>query len=141
MSYKTFEHKADTGIIGMGESLEKAFEEGAKAMFNVMVDIGEIESKHKVEVSCKSSDLPALFVEWLNELLYQKDKHGLFFSEFKVKKIEKRDKIYMLEALAFGEPLDLKKHKTKVEVKGATYSQLRVYKKNGDCVVKCVVDV
>ena len=41
--HKFFEHKADIGIIGYGTSLEEAFAEGAKAMFEVMVDIKKVK--------------------------------------------------------------------------------------------------
>lgn len=141
MSYRHFEHKADTGIIGTGESLEEAFSEGAKAMFDVMVDIKKFKPNIKIDIFCQANDIAGLFVEWLNELLYQKDKNNLFFSDFDLEKIEKADKLYRLRAYAFGEPLDLKRHKTKVEVKGATYSQLKVGKINDKWIAKCVVDV
>ena len=42
MSFKHFEHQADVGIIGIGKTLEEAFQEGAKAMFQVMADLKTI---------------------------------------------------------------------------------------------------
>ena len=36
MPYKHLEHEADVGVLGIGKTIEEAFEEGAKAMFDVM---------------------------------------------------------------------------------------------------------
>ena len=43
--YKYLEHEADMGIYGEGETQEEAFEEGARAMFDLMVDIKEVKSQ------------------------------------------------------------------------------------------------
>ncbi len=46
-----------------------------------------------------------------------------------------------LSAKAWGENADAEKHETAVEVKGATYTQLEVARKNGKWTAQCVVDV
>ncbi len=43
--YEQFEHKADVGVRGYGKTIEEAFENGAKAMFSIMVNIAKIEPK------------------------------------------------------------------------------------------------
>lgn len=141
MSYKLLEHEADVGVLGIGDTLEKSFEEGAKAMFSIMVDIKKIIPKLKVEIQVEAKDEASLFVEWLNELLAKRDIEDMFFSKFKVEKIKKSNKGYSLKANAFGEKMDLNKHKIKLEVKAATYSGLKIEKKNNKYYTQCVVDV
>ena len=86
MPYEYIEHEADVGILAIGNSVEEAFCEGAKATFNVMVDLKGVEPKKEVKVRCKSDKLSTLFIEWLNELISLADMDDLFFSEFRVKR-------------------------------------------------------
>ncbi len=139
--YKYLEHEADMGIYGEGDSYEQAFVEGAKAVFDLMVKINQVESKKEVKVSAEANDLAGLFVEWLNELVTAKDIEGLYFSKFEVK-IDEVDNKYKLAGKAWGEPFDPEKHKdVNVEVKGATYSGLECGKKEDKYYCQCVVDI
>ena len=128
MVYEYFEHQADIGIIGIGNSLEEAFEEAAKAMIQIMADINTIEDKEKYDIFIKAKDKEELFIEWLNEILGQMDLNGVLFSKFKIE--IKKNKEYILKGKAFGEKIDPKKHHLKTEAKAASYSQLKVEKKN-----------
>ncbi len=136
-NWEHFSHKADMGIRGVGQTKAGAFEQAALAMTAIITDLEKIEPKYKIQVSCKADDDEILFVDWLSKIIYEMDKRKMLFSRFKVK-IDKGN----LSATAWGENIDLKKHTPTVEVKAATYSELRVYKdKNGNWVAQCVVDV
>lgn len=137
--YENFEHEADVGVRGIALTLEEAFEEGAKAMFNVEVDVKKVKPAKKISVKCEASNIEELFVEWLNALLSQASLHELVFSSFKVKII--KNKAMKLKGEAFGEKFQPKKHNIKDEVKGATYSQLKVYQDKGKWIAQCIVDV
>lgn len=137
--HKYFEHQADIGIIGIGMSLDTAFEEAAKGLFEVMCEIKNVKAVKSVKIDVHAADEGALLVEWLNELLAQKDIKDMMFSSFSIKITKKGDK-FMLSGIAKGEKIQ-EKHHLKLEVKAATYSQLSV-KKEGKCYeVRCVVDV
>lgn len=138
--YEYFEHQADVGIIGCGATLEEAFIEGAKAMFQVMADIKNIEAKREIKIEAEANDEETLFVEWLNALLSHKDIDDMLFSEFKLK-IKKEQNTFKLKGTAKGETTDYDKHHLKTEVKAATYSQLKVEILNKQYKVQCVVDV
>ena len=61
----------------------------------------------------------------------------MLFSKFEVAIMNHR-----LSAKAWGERIDLKRHKPAVEVKAATYADLKVQQnKNGSWMVQCIVDV
>ncbi len=140
MAYKLLPHEADIGVQGIGSTLEEAFEEAAKAMFDVMVEVKNVDQKKEVDVECDAYDIDALFVEWLNNLLAKRDIDDMVFSKFKVK-IEKKDNRYHLKAKACGEKLDQEKHKIKTEVKAATYSGLKHEEKEGKHYIQCVLDI
>lgn len=140
MPYEYLDHEADIGILSTGDTLEETFEEGAKAMFDVMVDLDTVEDQQEVEIAVEATDVVTLFVEWLNELLAQSDIKGIFFSNFRVEQIEHLEGIYRLRGSAYGEARDSNKHNIRTEVKGATYYGLKVWK-NGQHHAQCVLDV
>ncbi|MHA1961637.1 MAG: archease [Candidatus Thorarchaeota archaeon] len=135
-----FEHEADVGIFGVGSSLDEAFQEGAKALFQVMADIKNIEPKEEISIKAEAPDEEALFVEWLNVLLAEKDLEDMFFSDFEVR-IQQERNVFVLAGVAKGEKTNPQKHHLKIEVKAATYSQLKVERLGNGCRVQCVVDV
>ncbi|MEK6815061.1 MAG: archease [Nitrospirota bacterium] len=136
MAYETFEHEADVGVRGAGATLAEAFEEGARAMFSVMFEIERVEPRTEIRVQCRAQDVESLFVDWLNTLLAEADIQGLALSGFSVK----IDGL-ALEGTGRGEPIDIEKHRPTVEVKGATYTMLKVGGESGRFVAQCVVDV
>lgn len=138
--YEYIEHEADIGILAIGNTLEEAFEEGARAMFNIMIELNNIEPKEEVDIKCEASGVDSLFVEWLNKLLSEKDIQNMFFSNFEVT-IEKTETNFKLNGKAFGEQMNTEKHAVKIEVKAATYSGLKYEEKDNKHYLQCVVDV
>ena len=139
--FEYIDHEADMGIVGIGSSLEEAFEEGAKAMFNLMVDTDGVEPKKTIAIECEASDTESLFVEWLNELLSKKDVENMMFSVFKVKSITEVGGIYKLVGKAEGDNTDPSKHLLKTEVKAASYSGLKFEREGDEFRLQCVVDL
>ncbi|HXY53977.1 MAG TPA: archease [Nitrospirota bacterium] len=136
VQFETFEHEADIGIRGFGNSMEEAFENAAVAMYSVMVNIDAVYPREKRTFSVSAADRELLLVEWLNALLATSDIERLIFSKFDVN-IEGT----MLTGAAWGETLDRDRHEPRVEVKGATYYLLSVKEENGAYTAQCVVDV
>jgi len=140
MPFEYLDHTADVALRGIGETIEEAFCEAAKAMFNLMVDLAQVAPKQPHKVARDAEKLDLLLVEWLSELLAQKDLTGLFHSRFHVNIVKKSDGFH-LEGTAWGEPLDISKHSVKLEVKGVTYSGLHVTQEGGRWIAQCVVDI
>ena len=138
--HEHFEHKADMGIRGTGKTREKAFEEAGKALFEVMVDLSQIKARKSVSVEAEAPNLEELFIEFLNRLLYLKDVHQMFYSAFTVE-IEEKEGQFFLRGKAAGERMNPKTQDIKTEVKGATYSQLKVAEEKGEWMAQCIVDV
>lgn len=134
--YEHFEHKADVGVRGSGRTVEEAFEECARAVFAVMTDLSRVKNVKSFSVSCSASNVEELLVEWLNHLISLVDLEGVFLSGFKV-----RIKNNSLTGTAWGERIDGSRHELLTEVKAATYSQLKVFKKSGKWTAQTVVDV
>ncbi len=136
LQYETFEHEADIGIRGIGDTLEEAFAHAAAAMYSVMTNLSRIVPREKRTVAVSASDKELLLVEWLNGLLAVSDIERMVFSKFEV-----RIHGTTLTGVAWGEPFDRERHEPNVEVKGATYHLLKVGITGGRYTAQCVVDV
>ena len=129
-------HGADVGVRGTGASKAEAFERAALAMTAVVADPSAIEARETVSVECEAPDDELLLVEWLNSLIYEMDARKMIFGRFSVQ-IDGRH----LQGKAWGERLDPARHEPAVEIKGATYTMLRVGQENGLWLAQTVVDV
>jgi len=138
--FELFEHKADVGVRGRGESLAQAFAECAKAMFSVMVELESVKAKEEVEVKVEAQDKEQLLVNFLNELLYLRDVKEMLFKGFDLYIIEGGEN-WQLGGKALGEKINKEKHSIKGDVKAASFHQLKVSKGKGGFVAQCVVDV
>ena len=140
MPFEYLDHTADIGVRGIGETVEEAFCEAARAIFNLMVDLEEIVPEEAIHVAVEARQLDLLLVEWLSGLLVKKDLEGLLLSSFHVE-LREMENGFSLRGVGWGEPLDLKRHQPKTEVKGVTYAGLRVRKEDGRWLAQCVVDI
>lgn len=135
--WEHFEHEADIGIRGIAPTLEQAFEQAAIAMTAVVTPLDSVSTSKVISIHCEAPDTELLLVSWLNELIYEMSANGLVFNNYEV--VIDDD---TLSAIAYGEAVDRQKHQPAVEIKGATFTELRVYQQADDAwVAQCVVDV
>jgi len=135
--WEHFEHVADIGVRGYGATLAEAFEQAALGMIAVITDPTSVRPDQAVEISCEEPDRELLLVDWLNALIYEMTTRNLLFGRFEVDIQDTK-----LQAAAWGEPVDIERHRPAVEVKGATYTELEVSElPEGGWRVQCVVDV
>ena len=135
--WEHFAHGADIGVRGIGPSLAEAFAQTALALTAVVVEPATVSPRQPVSIRVAASDNELLLVAWLNALIYEMATRGFVFSRFDVELQHGA-----LSAAAWGEPLDLQKHEPAVEVKGATYTELKVHQSaDGAWTAQCVVDV
>jgi len=140
MAYEILEHTADAGVRGIGDTLEEAFCEAARATFSLMVDLERVEPREAVPIEVEADSLEGLLVAFLGELLARRDIDGLVFSQFQVK-IEEGNGGWRLTGKALGEPLDPARHRAEVEVKAATYFGVRVEREGDRWIAQCVLDL
>ena len=138
--WEHYEHTADIGIRGYGDTLEEAFEAVATALFDVMVDVRKVDRKEMREIEVEGEDLYALLYSFLEELLILHDTEGLVFGDFEVG-IEKTKEGYKLKAKAYGESLS-EKHEPKEEVKAITYHEMNIKQfEDGTWMTQLVPDI
>lgn len=141
MPYRYLEHVAiaDLAFEAEAETLERLFEEAAKAVTDAMVGIKGVKPRVKRTVRLVESSVERLFYNWLEELVFMKDAELLLFSKFDVK-IDEREGKYHLEAEMHGEKLKAR-HEQKIDVKAITLHMFEVKKKGSLWYARVVVDI
>ena len=134
--WEHFHHQADIGVRGMGRTLDEAFAEAAVALMAVICSPQKVQPAESVRIHCQGDDVELLFVDWLNELVYEMATRRMLFGRFEV--MVTADK---LDGRAWGETADPERHETAVEVEGATYTQLKVARQDDKWIAQCEVDV
>jgi SHS2 domain-containing protein len=133
--YSYFDHDADIGLSGRGETVESAFESAAEAVFSIMTDTTALQKKESVSVAFEEEDLEFALVRWLNALISLAHSRHLVLGYFSLKREGNR-----WRGEAWGETW--RKEMTRgVEVKGATLTMLSVTEEKGIWTARCIVDV
>jgi len=137
LTFEHFPHDADIGVRGRGATLADALAHAAMALTAVVTEPAGVEERESIEIACSVADPEMLLFEWLNALVFEMATRRMLFARFEVSLEGER-----LSARAFGEPVDVARHRPAVEVKGATMTGLRVAREpDGAWVAECVVDV
>ncbi len=134
--WEHFDHQADIGIRGWGRTPSEAFEQAAMAMTAVIVNPASVQPVEDVAIECEAPDSELLLVDWLNALLCEMAARRMLFSVFAVVLAGNR-----LSGRARGERINPSRHHPAVEVKGASYLELKVKAAADGWVAQCVVDV
>ncbi|HTN50376.1 MAG TPA: archease [Burkholderiaceae bacterium] len=133
--YDYFDHDADTGVIGRGESVPQAFLRAAEATFALMCDPLTIEPRERIDVDFDEDDVELALVTWLNLLLAHASARGLALGRFELQKENNH-----WRGSAWGEPWRCGMDRG-TQVKGATLTALRVTRQGRGWEARCVVDL
>ena len=128
MSYKFLDHATDAFIEVTAKDLHEAFLVTANAVINITLDQDKVQEKEKIEFSASGKDLRYLLFSWLEEITFV-----LITEGFAIKRIEfeiRKKEGYTIMAEAYGEPLNLKKHNFKVEIKAPTFYEMKIEQNN-----------
>ncbi len=135
--WEHFEHQADIGVRGIGPSKAEAFVQAALALTAIITEPETVIPLQAVDIVCEEPDQELLLVDWLNALIYEIATRRMLFGRFEIQLDGPR-----LQARAWGEPIQTGKHQPTVEIKGATFTALKVGQDDsGAWVAQCVVDV
>jgi len=137
MGWEHFHHGADIGVRGMAKDKVEAYAQAALAMSAVITDPTTIQPQQQIQIDCQAPDDEILFLDWLNALIYEMAVRKMLFCRFELQ-LEN----HHLQARVWGEPLDVERHHPAVEIKGATFTELKVGQDGaGGWFAQCVVDV
>ena len=151
--HETFEHTADIGIRAWGKDLPEIFEEAAKALSSVLVDLKTVNAHQKLKLELSAESEEELFFKWLKELLFISETKHIFLSEFKILNFfslpfplhqnggEDKGEGVELIAEASGEAVDSKKHVLGREVKAITRHQFKLVREPTRYLAEVILDI
>ena len=131
------EHPSDVGIRGTGDTLPEAFEQAAKGMMSLILELSSVDSVSEQTVTILGSDKGQLLVKWLTEILYLFDGKQFVPCEFHIRELSDTS----LHATVGGEPLRAEKHQTNLDVKAVTYHQLEIEETEAGASVTVFLDI
>ena len=129
MSYKFLDHATDAIIEVTAKNLKEAFAVAADAEINLTLDQDKVEEKGQMIFSANGKDLHYLLFSWLEEIPFI-----LITEGFAIKRLEFDIEVkdgYKINAIAYGETLDVKKHNFKVEIKAPTFYDMEIREDDG----------
>ena len=129
MSYKFLDHATDAIIEVTAKNLKEAFAVAADAEINLTLDQDKVEEKGQMVFSANGKDLHYLLFSWLEEIPFILITEGFAIKRLEFD-IEKKDG-YKINAIAYGETLDVKKHNFKVEIKAPTFYDMEIRQDDG----------
>ncbi len=134
--FETFDHTADIGIRAWGNEFHEVFEEAAKALFSVIVDLDSVKPSQTFPLELNAENGEELFLKWLKELLFIFETKHLLLKEFKVDLAANQ-----LKATLSGEKLDNQKHVLGREVKAVTLHQFKLTHEKARYLAEVILDI
>ncbi len=138
------DHMTDAYMRCKGETLADSFQYSAKGLVNIMYDIDSIEKKQKILLSAEGFDLENLLFDWLEKILLLLLIDKIILSEFNIAiEFKKELNKYLIEGYGEGESVNFEKHELKVEIKGITYHEMKIFKEpnKDEFVIEYIVDL
>jgi len=124
LSYKLLDHATDAFIEVTASDLPEAFLTAANSVIETTLDRDTVEEKEEMSIKVKGKDLRYLLFNWLEAVIYQ-----LITDGFAIKRVQldlKKNEEYEISATTYGEPINLKKHNFKVEIKAPTFYEMEI---------------
>ncbi|MFZ1947133.1 MAG: archease [bacterium] len=135
--YRVFDHTADVGIEVDAGDRESVFTRSALAMFDLMFGLETVGRTRERTIEARADSPSELLVAWLNEVLYVHATERLAFSEF----VEARLADGVFSARGLGERIDPARHAGSMEIKAATYHNLRLEQVGDRWTARIIFDV
>ena len=129
MSYKFLDHATDAFVEVTAKDLKEAFAVTADAVINITIDQDKVQELEQKEFSAQGKDLRYLLFSWLEEITFVLITEGFAIRRIDFDILENNG--YLINAKAFGETLDLKKHNFKVEIKAPTFYEMEIKQNDG----------
>jgi SHS2 domain-containing protein len=137
VSWDTFEHEADVGLIIRGRDGPELFAEAGLALFDLVCELDTVQERARYSVAGGADAVEPLLVDWLNDLVYLFQARGVVCRRFEFPSWSET----AYEAEAFGEPVDPARHSPRDLVKAATYHGLSVRSQEDGLEARVILDV
>jgi SHS2 domain-containing protein len=141
LGYEFLTHTTDAYIQATGSTMEEAFENAAKSLFDTMCNLESVTPQITEEVNTDGGDEVRLLYNWLETLLLKFELECKVYCKFKIVSIKREpDGIHIMAQIS-GEPYDRRKHGAKVEVKAVTFHKMEVQRAGSLVTLRFILDL
>lgn len=127
---------SDVAFEAFGKTPSELFENAAAATFSVMCDVTKVEPNEEKAITITGDSLEDLLFNFLNELIFLKDRDEMLFSKFEVSIVNNN-----VTAKIFGEKIDPIRHDLGVDVKAVTKHNFSIKKLGSKYKATVVLDI
>ena len=136
--YRLLDHAGDIALLVRAPSLSALYSAATRALFDVILDVGTVEPRDRVEVRIEdAADAEDLLVRYLSELLYLHDARDWLFREAEVREADASS----LVADVTGERFDPVRHSIARQVKAVTDHDLMLSEDADGFTARLVLDL
>lgn len=135
--YRLLEHPADLGLEARGVSLPEAFEQAARGLTSVLVELEGVEAIQERALELTAPDTESLLVRFLSEILFLYDAKGFLTARVEIGEFADT----RLMAVARGEAIRPEKHRVRTDVKAITYHQLSIKQVGDEWIAVVYLDI
>lgn len=136
--FELLQHTSEIGFRATGATLEEAFANAGKALFQVMTDIDRLDQETSRDIHVESESLEALLYDFIDELIYLSQAEELLCRAFDLGITEKGGR-YVLTGVAHGQQIG--EQVRLQEVKAPTYSDMQITEGEAGWVIEMYLDV
>tara|TARA_Y100000310_G_C20445258_1_gene698077 strand:- start:4 stop:417 length:414 start_codon:yes stop_codon:yes gene_type:complete len=137
MSFEYLPHTADVKFKAKGKDLNEVFSSSALATYNVLIDVKKIKLNEKRKIEVESKNKESLLYDFLERLIILIDSEDFIGGKVNKLKISKNNT--KLEAEIIGD--DVSNYDTHGDIKAATYADMEIVEKKGNCYAIVVLDI
>jgi SHS2 domain-containing protein len=134
--FEEIEHTADWAIRVHARDWPGLFAGAAEGMFSLVADLPRVAADRAFDIELQTLDVETLLIDWLNELLYLAEAHGIVFREFSIRELVVNGSAHLRAEARGGRPEALFK-----VIKAATFSGLSITRDGDGLAVDLVFDV
>lgn len=129
LGYRLLEHATDAIVEVTAPSLEDAFADAAVSVSDITLNRDAVRERTERRLAVSGKDLDYLLLNWLEEVVYLLITRGFAARRFSVGL--SRGGACRINAVAYGEPMDLERHGFKVEIKAPTLHCMSIAEGDG----------
>ena len=131
--FQRTDHTADEGLRVYGQNPKELFQEAAKGMVSILVDLNTVHAEETHILELQAESVEELLIFWLREILYLMEQKKMLFCQFQIENDNislRNNEMVQIRAFLRGEKLNPSRHEICKEIKSVTRHGLYVKKGN-----------
>ena len=125
MPYSLLDHATDALVEVHADTMDGALEDAAYAAVDIMLDRERVDMVETRRISVESDTTHDMLYGWLEEIIYQTVTEGFAVRRVGASYVHMAGR-HTVSASLEGEPLDVRRHRFRVEIKAPTYHEMRI---------------